>query len=133
MSTESPGNGWWQASDGHWYPPEQHPESKPSLPPPPPPQSVASVSTSAPASSPAQGAAAALVAWLGVLMYLVSMLVDGFNYGWTESLEWGLGYGVLTDDWYDNWDKLSLTIVRPGSLIVLLVLAVMLTVRKNER
>ena len=66
-------------------------------------------------------------------MYLVSMLIDGFNYGWTQSFEWGLGYGVLTDDWYDNWDKLSLTIVRPGSLIVLLVLAVMLTVRQNER
>ena len=21
-----PGGGWWQASDGHWYPPEQHPD-----------------------------------------------------------------------------------------------------------
>lgn len=27
--------GWWQASDGHWYPPEQHPNSQP-VPPPPP-------------------------------------------------------------------------------------------------
>lgn len=66
-------------------------------------------------------------------MYLVSMLVDGFKIGWTESLEWNLGYGVLTNDWYDNWDKLSWTIVHPGLLIVLLVLAIMLTVRQNER
>ena len=66
-------------------------------------------------------------------MYLVSMLVDGLKIGWTESLEWNLGYGVLTDDWSDNWYKLSHTLIQPGVLILLLVLAVMLTVRQNER
>ena len=66
-------------------------------------------------------------------MYLVSMLIDGFNFDWTESLEWHLGYAVLTDDWSDNWYKLSHTLIQPGVLILLLVLAVMLTVRQDER
>jgi hypothetical protein len=26
MSASAPGAGWWQASDGNWYPPEQHPD-----------------------------------------------------------------------------------------------------------
>jgi hypothetical protein len=42
MSNEGPGNGWWQASDGHWYPPEQHPDNRPDLPPPPPATAAAS-------------------------------------------------------------------------------------------
>jgi hypothetical protein len=33
MSDWAPGPGWWQASDGRWYPPESHPSV---LPPPPP-------------------------------------------------------------------------------------------------
>src|SRR5579872_6222317 len=36
MSDVSGGPGWWQASDGRWYPPEQHPNYAP---PPPPPAS----------------------------------------------------------------------------------------------
>lgn len=36
MTTTSPGPGWWQASDDHWYPPETHPDLRP----PPPPSSV---------------------------------------------------------------------------------------------
>lgn len=35
MSDTSGGPGWWQASDGKWYPPERHPDYRP--PPPPPP------------------------------------------------------------------------------------------------
>jgi hypothetical protein len=27
--------GWWQASDGKWYPPHKHPNYRPSPPPPP--------------------------------------------------------------------------------------------------
>lgn len=27
MGNEPQGAGWWQASDGRWYPPEQHPEA----------------------------------------------------------------------------------------------------------
>lgn len=36
MSAQSPGPGWWQASDGKWYAPEQHPsfiaEHEPAVP-----------------------------------------------------------------------------------------------------
>ena len=30
MSDTSQGPGWWQASDGKWYPPETHPQYAPS-------------------------------------------------------------------------------------------------------
>jgi hypothetical protein len=60
MSDASQGPGWWQASDGNWYPPEQHPNYQPpapmasgTLPPPttaPPPPTMA---TSPGASTPA--------------------------------------------------------------------------------
>ncbi|HEY2814310.1 MAG TPA: hypothetical protein VGJ03_12660 [Acidimicrobiales bacterium] len=30
MSDASQGEGWWQASDGQWYPPDQHPDAQPS-------------------------------------------------------------------------------------------------------
>ena len=36
MSDVSRGPGWWQASDDLWYPPEQHPDSRPPPPPGPP-------------------------------------------------------------------------------------------------
>ena len=35
----SQGEGWWQASDGKWYPPQT---ASPSIPPPPPPQTPSS-------------------------------------------------------------------------------------------
>lgn len=35
MSDVSQGDGWWRASDGKWYAPEQHPDYKPAPPPPP--------------------------------------------------------------------------------------------------
>ena len=38
MSDAQQGPGWWQASDGKWYPPESHPSRRP--PPPPPPQAT---------------------------------------------------------------------------------------------
>jgi hypothetical protein len=38
MSDVSLGTGWWQASDGKWYPPEQHPNYRP-----PPPSAAPSV------------------------------------------------------------------------------------------
>lgn len=34
MSDMPQGAGWWQASDGRWYPPEQHPDFRATLPPP---------------------------------------------------------------------------------------------------
>jgi hypothetical protein len=36
MSDVSQGPGWWRASDGRWYPPEQHPDYVPPPPAPPP-------------------------------------------------------------------------------------------------
>ncbi len=36
MSDSSQGADWWQASDGKWYPPEQHPDNQPAVPSPPP-------------------------------------------------------------------------------------------------
>ena len=38
MSDSSQGMGWWQASDGKWYPPASAPTPAPPPPPPPPPQ-----------------------------------------------------------------------------------------------
>ena len=32
MSDTSQGHGWWQATDGKWYPPESHPDYRPSAP-----------------------------------------------------------------------------------------------------
>ncbi len=40
MSDTSGGPGWWQASDGKWYPPERHPNYQPPPPPSMPPQAV---------------------------------------------------------------------------------------------
>lgn len=37
MSDTPNGPGWWQASDGRWYPPESHPSNQPPLRPPSPP------------------------------------------------------------------------------------------------
>lgn len=37
MSDTPQGEGWWQASDGKFYAPEQHPDYVPPAPPPPPP------------------------------------------------------------------------------------------------
>lgn len=49
MSDSSQGQGWWQASDGKWYPPELHPSNTPKLPPPgsQPPSAAAQPSSSA--------------------------------------------------------------------------------------
>lgn len=50
MSDVSQGPGWWQASDGKWYPPESHPTA--AVPPPPP---VFPAPTTNAAPDPAQG------------------------------------------------------------------------------
>jgi hypothetical protein len=81
MSNASQGPGWWQASDGRWYAPEQHPDYKPQPPPPPsaapappPPNPPSTVPApplpnppAAPAPSPPSGAQAppAPNAWSG--------------------------------------------------------------------
>ncbi|MEY2436265.1 MAG: hypothetical protein QOF97_1101 [Acidimicrobiaceae bacterium] len=58
MSDATQGPGWWQASDGKWYPPEQHPEftspTQPveSVPPGPPVAPVAPTQAMAPVPAP---------------------------------------------------------------------------------
>jgi hypothetical protein len=47
MSDESPGPGWWQASDLKWYPPELHSDDD-TLPPPPPDRSPPQIGTPPP-------------------------------------------------------------------------------------
>jgi hypothetical protein len=47
MSDESPGPGWWQASDLKWYPPELHSDNE-ALPPPPPDRPPAQIGTPPP-------------------------------------------------------------------------------------
>jgi uncharacterized RDD family membrane protein YckC len=48
MADTSQGTGWWQASNGKWYPPEQHPNYQP----PPPPPSNNPAGGGAPFASP---------------------------------------------------------------------------------
>jgi uncharacterized RDD family membrane protein YckC len=67
MSDISQGPGWWQASDGKWYPPEQAPGAQPTAPPtsaptsPPPGAPPAGYGAPAPAyGAPAYGAPAPL-------------------------------------------------------------------------
>lgn len=60
MSDASQGAGWWQASDGKWYPPESRPDAAPPPPPPsaptasslPPPPPVAAAAAPPPAAPP---------------------------------------------------------------------------------
>jgi len=53
MSDAPLGQGWWQAQDDRWYPPEQHPEYRPPLPQaPPPPTYQVPVAAPQPASYP---------------------------------------------------------------------------------
>ena len=51
MSDSSQGTGWWEASDGKWYPPESHPNYKP---PPPPPTLPPAAHQQLPPATPAQ-------------------------------------------------------------------------------
>ncbi|WP_421119959.1 hypothetical protein ACE2AJ_00945 [Aquihabitans daechungensis] len=57
MSDTSQGPGWWQASDGKWYPPEQAPGAGPAGPPPggPPPGYGTPPAYGAPAGGPPTG------------------------------------------------------------------------------
>jgi hypothetical protein len=73
MSDTPKMGGWWQASDGKWYPPEQHPDYRP----PPPP----SGRRPAPPGSPVQPVPVAPVAgknrrkWPWVLLGLVVLVI----------------------------------------------------------
>jgi hypothetical protein len=52
MSDVSQGPGWWRASDGKWYAPEQHPNYRPPPPPPPYANTPVPVQLSAPPVAP---------------------------------------------------------------------------------
>lgn len=85
MSDQPLGAGWWQASDGRWYPPEQHPNAQQLPPPPPVPQTAApraAGSTWGVPSSPLQQAAPpqrsqGRGALLAVVLVLLLLLVGG--------------------------------------------------------
>lgn len=59
MSDVSQGPGWWQASDGKWYPPEQAPGAQPGAPTGPPAYGAAPA-YGAPTGAPAYGAPAGM-------------------------------------------------------------------------
>lgn len=52
MSDQSQGEGWWQASDSKWYPPESHPDARPA---PPPPAPLAAAAAPAPVELEVKG------------------------------------------------------------------------------
>src|SRR5437870_1630467 len=64
MSDQPQGPGWWQASDGQWYPPEKAPWA-----PPPPP------AASAPTGSTAWSRFRAWPTWVQVILWLFAFPV----------------------------------------------------------
>lgn len=81
MSATSGGPGWWQASDGKWYPPEQHPTNLPPSPPgatPPAPVYPGGVYATTPRPQETSGLAIASlvlsILWLGGLGALLAVI-----------------------------------------------------------
>jgi hypothetical protein len=80
MSDSSQGPGWWQASDGRWYPPQSHPTQQAAPPPAAPPQAVppAYVGPLAPATYGTPVAAtkkSGMPGWAKVVLILGGILV----------------------------------------------------------
>ena len=89
MSDTSQGPGWWQASDGKWYPPEQAPGAAPVPPAGPqpgygaPPAYGAPAAAGAPGTSPygplaswGQRAVAIIIDWaFGIAFYIVGLIL----------------------------------------------------------
>lgn len=104
MSDVSQGPGWWQASDGKWYPPEQHPDPQAQAPAPPqgagalpgqpgavPAQSLPPFSLDLKRWSPAERITAIATLVLFISLFLPwftysfafgSVSVDGLWHGW---------------------------------------------------
>jgi hypothetical protein len=85
MSDTSQGPGWWQASDGKWYPPEQAPGAGPAGPPPggPPPGYGTPPAYGAPAGGPAGGVGVGDIVgygWKKFQEYLGSIIVAVIAY-----------------------------------------------------
>jgi hypothetical protein len=103
MSDVSNGPGWWQASDGKWYPPEQQPNYEA------PPAPAAGGASSAPSSSPSHRPASSsfsfdMKRWSQVeritsiasLVLFISLFLPWFTYNY--------GYGsVSVDGLWHGW------------------------------
>ncbi len=110
MSNVSQGQGWWQASDGKWYPPEQHPDSQ--LPSPPhvaagSPQPPAGAVSSPGASRPAfsfdikRWSQADRITGIATLVLFISLFLPWFTYNF------GIG-SVSVDGLWHGWMYLVL-------------------------
>jgi len=82
VSDVSQGPNWWVASDGKWYPPEQHPNYVAPVPPPPPtPPPPMAPSTPPPASPPPPGYAGGPGAGTPMAMTPAPVPPPAFAYG----------------------------------------------------
>ncbi len=86
MSDVSQGHGWWLASDGKWYPPEHHPDYRPTLP--PPPQAIPSI-----ADIGSVRARSNLRAFLGVVLLLLG--AGQIDFGATHHMGFQLFFGIV--------------------------------------
>ncbi|MHB8264224.1 MAG: hypothetical protein ACYDGY_10875 [Acidimicrobiales bacterium] len=109
MSDVSQGAGWWQASDGKWYPPERHPNYQPSAPPPPAgsPQGASSVPSTAGKNLPQfsfdikRWSQTDRITAIATLVLLVSLFLPWFSYNF--------GFGSISvDGLWHGWMYLVL-------------------------
>jgi hypothetical protein len=114
MSDTSQGPGWWEASDGKWYPPEQHPSDQPPATPAPPPRppSPAAAQGPAPAGTPAVSlppfsfdmkrlSQAERITGIATVVLFISLFLPWFTYSF------GLG-SVSVDGLWHGWMYLVL-------------------------
>jgi hypothetical protein len=100
MSDVSNGPGWWQASDGKWYPPEQQPGYQASSPPP----SASSTHGSSGRASSAQSFSFDMKRWsqgertsvIATLVLFISLFLPWFTYNY------GIG-SVSVDGLWHGW------------------------------
>ncbi len=107
MSDVSQGPGWWQASDGKWYAPEQHPAAEAPTPPPAgsPPVAAAGAGTSPPAFSFDLGnlSQSEKITGVATLVLFISLFLPWFTYSF--------GFGsVSVDGLWHGWMYLVLII-----------------------
>src|ERR1700733_10265072 len=123
MSDTSQGPGWWQAADGKWYAPEQHPDYQPpaaASAPPPPSAAVPPVSGPGPVAGagPVGGAAASVpsfafdvkrwtqaerITGIASLVLFISLFLPWFTY----NVGFGVG-SVSVDGLWHGWMYLVL-------------------------
>lgn len=101
MSDVSNGPGWWQASDGKWYPPEQQPNYEASAPPPTPSPSPARPSAGAFKFEMNRWSQAERITAIASLVLLISLFLPWFTY------RFSLG-SVSVDGLWHGWMYLVL-------------------------